>query len=112
MLFLIDPCWFYLIQTDRFTLAAVDLGKLYKVKVRHDNSMLNPSWFLDRIEVDDMMDDEHYVFHCERWLAKNKEDSKIERVLYVKVLYLTTFQDHLDVCLEHIVCLFVYIHIE
>jgi hypothetical protein len=47
--------------------------------------MLNPSWFLDRVEVDDTMDNNHYVFHCERWLAKNKEDCKIERHLYVKV---------------------------
>ncbi|CAG5125006.1 unnamed protein product, partial [Candidula unifasciata] len=67
---------------DRFVLEAIDLGKLYKMKIRHDNSLINPAWFLDRVEVSDGRD--KYVFHCERWLAKNKEDGKIERTLYVK----------------------------
>ncbi|XP_064633987.1 lipoxygenase homology domain-containing protein 1-like isoform X3 [Lineus longissimus] len=71
-------------QLDKFKFEAVDLGKLYKAKIRHDNSMLNPSWFLDRIEVRDTKDNEKYVFHCERWLAKNKDDGKIDRAIYVK----------------------------
>nr|KAG5694176.1 hypothetical protein BaRGS_016022 [Batillaria attramentaria] len=71
-------------KMDRFTLEAVDLGKLYKVRIRHDNSLFNPAWFLDRVEVTDTSNNEKYVFHCERWLAKNKEDGKIERSLYVK----------------------------
>ena len=72
-------------KTDRFSLEAVDLGKLYKVKIRHDNSMLSPAWFLDRVEVNDVQENQNYVFHCERWLGKNKDDGKIERNLYVKV---------------------------
>ncbi|ESO97796.1 hypothetical protein LOTGIDRAFT_208950 [Lottia gigantea] len=72
-------------QTDVFKLEAVDLGKVYKIKIRHDNSLLNPSWFLDRIEVLDPEDNETFIFHCERWLAKNKDDGKIERTLYVKM---------------------------
>ncbi|XP_070566658.1 lipoxygenase homology domain-containing protein 1-like isoform X2 [Ptychodera flava] len=67
---------------DKFTVEAVDLGKLYKIMIRHDNSMLGPAWFLEKVEVID--DDDTYVFHCERWLAKNKEDGKIQRNLYVK----------------------------
>ena len=68
---------------DRFILEAVDLGNLFKLKIRHDNSMFNPAWYLDRVEVSDGPD--KFVFHCERWLAKNKDDGKIERSLYVKV---------------------------
>ncbi|CAH1787210.1 unnamed protein product [Owenia fusiformis] len=72
-------------QVDKFTMEAVDLGKLFKVKIRHDNSMLSPAWYLDKVEVIDSNDDnETYVFHCERWLGKNKDDGKIERSLYVK----------------------------
>ncbi len=74
-----------LIQTDIFNIEAVDLGSIHKCRIRHDNSMLNPAWFLDRVEVDDTVDNEQYVFHCERWLAKNKDDGKVERSLYVKV---------------------------
>lgn len=72
----------------------VDLGKIFKCKIRHDNALLNPSWYLDKVEVIDNLDKQTYVFHCERWLAKNKDDGKIERSLYVVVctifLYLAT----------------------
>jgi hypothetical protein len=59
--------------------------QVYKVRIRHDNSMLSPAWFLDKVEVVDTMENVTYEFHCERWLAKNKDDCKIERSLYVKV---------------------------
>ncbi|KAI8493666.1 Lipoxygenase y domain-containing protein 1, partial [Branchiostoma belcheri] len=71
-------------QVDKFQLEAVDLGKVFKVKIRHDNALLNPAWFLDKVEVVDLVDQETFVFHCERWLGKNKDDGKIERSLYVK----------------------------
>lgn len=73
------------LQQDIFQMEIVDLGKIYKCKIRHDNALLNPSWFLDRVEVVDSLDKETYTFHSERWLAKNKDDGKIERSLYVKV---------------------------
>ena len=74
-------------KVDKFLLEAADLGKVYKVKIRHDNSMINPSWFLDKIEVIDQEENDTSLFHCERWLSKNKDDGKIERSLYVKVYY-------------------------
>ena len=64
---------------------AVDLGNLFKVRVRHDNALLSPAWFLDRIEVRDGHAGDTATFHCERWLGKNKADGKIDRVLYIKV---------------------------
>ena len=63
----------------------MDLGKVFKIKIRHDNSMLSPAWFLDRVEVVDVAEKETYTFYCERWLGKNKDDGKIERSLFVKV---------------------------
>ena len=75
----------YFLQTDRFTVEAVDLGRVYKMKIRHDNAMFSPDWFLDRVEVTDTADRDKYVFHCERWLGKKKDDGKLERSLYVKV---------------------------
>lgn len=63
---------------------AADLGYVHKAKLRHDNSMMNPAWYVDRVEVVDMATERKFVFHCERWLAKNKEDKKIERTLYEK----------------------------
>ncbi|XP_077976546.1 lipoxygenase homology domain-containing protein 1-like isoform X1 [Styela clava] len=68
---------------DIFTIEAVDLGKLHKVHIRHDNSLLNPAWFLGRVEIEDCETNQKFVFHCERWLAKGKDDGKIGRSLYV-----------------------------
>ena len=62
-----------------------DLGTLYMVRIRHDNSGMGPAWYLDRVEITDPTDKQKYIFYCERWLATRKEDGKIERTLYVKV---------------------------
>jgi lipoxygenase homology domain-containing protein 1 len=61
------------------------LGKLFKVKIRHDDSNFSSDWFLDRVEVIDPDNPEPYMFHCERWLAKKKDDRKLERNIFVKV---------------------------
>uniref|UniRef100_A0A8C6JNJ0 Uncharacterized protein n=1 Tax=Melopsittacus undulatus TaxID=13146 RepID=A0A8C6JNJ0_MELUD len=72
-------------QEDTFTIQAVDLGILYKIKIRHDNSMFSPDWFLDKVEILDETTEESFIFLCERWLSKKKEDKKIERTLYEQV---------------------------
>ncbi|KAM6328427.1 LOW QUALITY PROTEIN: lipoxygenase homology domain-containing protein 1 [Alca torda] len=69
-------------QEDTFTMQAVDLGILYKIKIRHDNSMFSPDWFLEKVEILDETTEESFIFLCERWLSKKKEDKKIERTLY------------------------------
>ncbi|XP_051659728.1 lipoxygenase homology domain-containing protein 1 [Manacus candei] len=69
-------------QEDTFTIEAVDLGIVYKIKIRHDNSMFSPDWFLEKVEILDETTEESFVFLCERWLSKKKEDKKIERTLY------------------------------
>lgn len=68
-----------------FTVQAVDLGLVYKIKIRHDNAMLNPEWYLDKVEITDEDTEEVFVFLCERWLSKKREDKKIERILYEQV---------------------------
>jgi len=40
-------------QEDVFTLTAVHLGQLKKVKIRHDNAGIGAAWFLGHIEVED-----------------------------------------------------------
>lgn len=51
--------------------------------------MLSPAWFLDKVEIMDNHDREKYIFHCERWLGKGKDDGKIDRTIYVKVRFPT-----------------------
>uniref|UniRef100_A0A8U8BKQ1 Uncharacterized protein n=1 Tax=Geospiza parvula TaxID=87175 RepID=A0A8U8BKQ1_GEOPR len=83
-------------QEDTFTIQAVDLGIIYKIKIRHDNSMLSPDWFLEKVEILDETTEESFIFLCERWLSKKKEDKKIERTLYEQVrLWLTADSTHL-----------------
>lgn len=74
----------YAQQEDIFALEAAELGNLFKIKLRHDNSNFSPSWFVDRVEIRDLETDKLYPFVCERWLSKKKEGGKIQRTLYVK----------------------------
>ncbi|KAL6458734.1 hypothetical protein MHYP_G00322060 [Metynnis hypsauchen] len=69
---------------DKFSIEAVDLGQIFKIKARHDDSMLGADWYLDQVEIVDVDTDEVYMFLCERWLSKKKEDKRIERTFFVK----------------------------
>jgi len=42
------------VQVDVFTVKAIDLGELKKLRIRHDNSGASPSWFLERVEIVDL----------------------------------------------------------
>lgn len=61
----------------------MNLGPLSKVKVWHDNSGLKSAWNLDRIEIQDKLAEENYVFPCNRWLATSEDDGQICRELVV-----------------------------
>lgn len=54
------------------------------MNLRHDNKLLNSSWFVERVEIEDLTADRHFIFYCERWLARSKEDKKIDRNFYEK----------------------------
>ncbi|XP_029915187.1 lipoxygenase homology domain-containing protein 1 [Myripristis murdjan] len=71
-------------EVDKFTIEAVDLGQVYKIRIRHDNSMIGADWYLDQVEVLDLETEEVYMFLCERWLSTKKEDKRIERTFFVK----------------------------
>lgn len=59
----------------------MNLGKISKVKVWHDNSGLKCAWHLDRVEINDKLAEENYVFPCSRWLATSEDDGQICREL-------------------------------
>ncbi len=73
-------------QVDKFSIEAVDLGLVYKIRIRHDDSLAGADWYLDQVEVVDVDTEEVYMFLCERWLSVQKEDKRIERTFFVKVL--------------------------
>ncbi|XP_060927887.1 lipoxygenase homology domain-containing protein 1 [Limanda limanda] len=69
---------------DKFSIEAVDLGQVFKIHIRHDNSMMGADWYLDQVEVHDLETEEVYMFLCERWLSRKREDKRIERTFFVK----------------------------
>lgn len=72
-------------QVDKFTIEAVDLGQVFKIHIRHDDSLMGADWYLDQVEVLDMETEEVYMFLCERWLSTKKENKRVDRTFYVKV---------------------------
>ncbi|KAJ7335182.1 hypothetical protein JRQ81_013123, partial [Phrynocephalus forsythii] len=71
-------------QEDMFAIQAVDLGTIYKIKIRHDNSLPRPDWYLEKVEIVNESMEEEYLFLCERWLSRKREDNMIERILFEK----------------------------
>lgn len=61
------------------------MGQVFKIRVRHDNSLVGADWYLDQVEVLDVEMEEVYMFLCERWLSTKKEDKCIDRTFFVKV---------------------------
>ncbi|XP_060232877.1 lipoxygenase homology domain-containing protein 1 isoform X2 [Meriones unguiculatus] len=68
-------------QTDNFTIYAIDLGALTKIRIRHDNTGSRPGWFLDRVDITDMNNEITYYFPCQRWLAVEEDDGQLSREL-------------------------------
>lgn len=66
-------------QTDVFKINDIDVGKIKKILIGHDNHGKNPSWHLKEILIE--KNDEKYVFPCGKWLDKKLGDGLIEREL-------------------------------
>ncbi|CAF1492760.1 unnamed protein product [Adineta ricciae] len=70
---------------DAFLMAVPkSLGLLNYVRIWHDNSggSGSASWFLKYIIVRDLQTMETFHFICQRWLAVEKDDGKVERILF------------------------------
>ncbi|XP_078670977.1 polycystin-1-like protein 2 isoform X2 [Branchiostoma floridae x Branchiostoma belcheri] len=57
------------------------LGVLMALHVWHDNRGLDPSWFLDKIIITDTQDDSMTTFLCNKWLAVEEDDGRVDRIL-------------------------------
>ncbi|CAF3234025.1 unnamed protein product [Rotaria socialis] len=80
-------------QVDRFIIDAVLLNKIRKIRIGHDNTGANPSWYLDKVVI--YQEDQSYgplTFICDRWLAVNEDDGQIVRELTLATdLHNTTY---------------------
>ncbi len=54
-----------------------------KLHIEHDNSGLfgTADWFLDKVEVVNLDNDDRTLFPCNRWLGKKHDDHQIQRDL-------------------------------
>ena len=59
------------------------LGQLNYVKVWHDNAGPSPSWHLYQIVIRHVASNKKWFFICNRWLAVEKDEGTIEKVLFV-----------------------------
>ncbi len=67
-------------DTDRYTVRAMDVGRLKEVRIRHDNSGSRPGWYLSYVKVG-KGNGSPVQFACNRWLARSEGDRKISRTL-------------------------------
>jgi hypothetical protein len=68
-------------HTDKFTIEAVDLGELTKLRIGHDGTGFGSGWFLDNVVVTNEKMGTKWVFNCNKWLDKGEDDGLIVREL-------------------------------
>lgn len=69
-------------STDKFMLSLpYPLGSLVYLNIRHDNSGPSPSWWLKDIVIKDNQTDESWLFLYQDWLALEKGDGRINKIL-------------------------------
>lgn len=59
----------------------LDLGKLTKLVVWHDNKGLGAAWHLDHIVVKNTTSGATTTFPCKMWLSKSDGDKQLRREL-------------------------------
>ncbi|KAK3090920.1 hypothetical protein FSP39_015723 [Pinctada imbricata] len=72
------------------------LGELHYVYIFHDNSGEGAysSWYLNRLDIEDLQERTRYVFLCGQWLSLDDEDSSVDAILPVcGKENVTTFQN-------------------
>ena len=67
--------------------------QLEQLIIGHDNKGEDPAWYLDEVDVDIPVRDEHYKFRCGGWLGGDRPGQRKEAVLFPGILsmHLTIF---------------------
>jgi hypothetical protein len=69
-------------STDVFSIDTQnDLGALQRVRIRHDNTLPGAGWYLQSIRIHNEDTNQEWTFPCERWLAVDEDDGRIDRML-------------------------------
>ena len=70
-------------QDSYLVTTAYSLGSLQYMRIWHDNTGPDPSWFLSEIIIRDVETGEQYFFLCNSWLACDEGDGLVERLIPV-----------------------------
>jgi hypothetical protein len=68
-------------EVDKFKVELSDIGTPYKLRVEHNNANLFPGWHLEKIKLEHLATKEYFIFHCGRWLDRQKDDGEVLREL-------------------------------
>jgi len=61
-------------NTDVFTLEVkTEVGKLKAMEINHDSWGLGSSWFLEKVKIKNLDENEEQIFLIRQWLDKNSE---------------------------------------
>ncbi len=71
-------------RTDIFSLEAVDIGAIKRIKIGHDGDKPGAGWFVEKVIVKSEALAKEWYFLAGRWLAKDEDDGKIELELLPK----------------------------
>ncbi|XP_077979376.1 polycystin-1-like [Glandiceps talaboti] len=63
----------FLVATD------THLGDIWKIRIWHDNTGLNPCWYLSRVMIRDLHTDKKFYFICGQWLTLTSENSMVKK---------------------------------
>lgn len=74
-------------QVDEFkiNIGSSDLGELYKIRIGHSDSDASSGWYLERLKMKNLINEEVYMFKVNRWLSREQEDQDVWRELPVVV---------------------------
>ncbi|XP_060083246.1 lipoxygenase homology domain-containing protein 1-like [Ylistrum balloti] len=64
---------------DQFEISVGDIGDLYKIRTVREDTPKWDGWFLREVKLQDTVTEEEFVFGCNRWLARDKEDFDLVR---------------------------------
>ncbi|KAG9471796.1 hypothetical protein GDO78_022716 [Eleutherodactylus coqui] len=69
-------------RVDSFTINTIDIGKINKLLIGHDNVGIRAGWFLASVVVEVPAHGKQYMFPCNRWLCRDESDGKVEIEVY------------------------------
>lgn len=87
-------------RVDQFFVKSKTVGRMLGIKLRHDNTGINASWYVDKVVVEDMEMMRTYEFPCESWLSKDHGDKAVEREFAVEGKFTVVSTYLLDVLLQ------------